>query len=74
VFVAVMHFVLKKVYIPNSHKGKFMVSIVEFMIMYTRGNLVGCGTMLQSGSSQVRFRMRSFDFAIDLILPAAPWP
>jgi hypothetical protein len=38
------------------------------------GSLVGWGTKLQAGRSRVRFPMKSLDFSIDVILPAAPWP
>jgi hypothetical protein len=41
----------------------------------TRGRLVDSGTTLQAGRSRFRFPIRSLDFSIDLIPPAAlcPW-
>jgi hypothetical protein len=39
-----------------------------------RSSVVGWGIMLLAGMSRVRFPMRSFDFSIYLILPAALWP
>jgi hypothetical protein len=36
-----------------------------------RGGIVGLGTLLHAGRSRVIFPMRSLDFSIDLILPAA---
>jgi hypothetical protein len=37
-------------------------------------SIVGWGTMLQAGRSQVWFPMRSPDFSTDLIIPATLWP
>jgi hypothetical protein len=44
-----------------------------FSLPWQRGSVVGWGIMLQAGRSRVRFSM-SFDFLIDLILPAGLWP
>jgi hypothetical protein len=38
------------------------------------GSIVGWGTIRQTGRSRVRFPMRSLNFSIDQILPAALWP
>jgi hypothetical protein len=44
-----------------------------FVKCTARGSVVGWGTMLQTGRSRVRIPMRSLDFSIYLILPAALW-
>jgi hypothetical protein len=38
------------------------------------GNVADCDTMLRAGRSRVQIPMRSLNFLIDLILPAALWP
>jgi hypothetical protein len=41
----------------------------KWMTVGPRGIIVGWGTMFHSWRSRVRFRMRSSDFSVDLILP-----
>jgi len=39
-----------------------------------RGGAISWGTALKAGRSRVRFPMVSFEFFIDILLPAALWP
>jgi hypothetical protein len=55
----------------NVAKSVFTIIII---CIGARGSVVGSGTMLQAGRSRVRVPMRSLDFSIDLILPAAQRP
>jgi hypothetical protein len=48
-------------------------SLINY-IRGARGSVVGSGTMLQAGKTQVQFLMRSLDFSVDLILLVAQWP
>jgi hypothetical protein len=48
-----------------------LVTIDPFL--EARSSEVACGTMLQSGRSRVRFRIRLLAFWIDMLLPAALW-
>jgi hypothetical protein len=39
-----------------------------------RGSVVGWSIMLETGRSRFLFPVRSLDFSINLIIPAALWP
>jgi hypothetical protein len=47
---------------------------IQSMQHGARGSVVGWGTILQAGRLQFRFTVRSLNFLIDVILPAAVWP
>jgi hypothetical protein len=49
------------------------ISIVN-VTKRARGSVVGWDTTLQAGMPWVRFPMRSLDFSVEPILPAALWP
>jgi hypothetical protein len=55
---------------PGRHGGK---PAPTASAMARPGSVVGWGIMLQAGRSRVRTPMRSLDFSIGLILPAALW-
>jgi hypothetical protein len=48
--------------------------MVILSLFSARCSVVVCGAMLQVGRSLDRFPMRSLDFSVYLILPAALWP
>jgi hypothetical protein len=60
--------------LPVYHCVAFLLCLI-LLCLYTYFVLVGWGTTLQAGRSQVRLPMRSLDFSTDPNLPAAqrPW-
>jgi hypothetical protein len=55
--------------------GHFTINYHEFLFIDEAWDrVVGWGTVLQTGRSQIRFPIRSLDLSVDLILSTATWP
>jgi hypothetical protein len=50
------------------------IVMTHYTHQWALGSVIGWGTTLQAGRWWVRFPMKSLDFSIYLILPAALWP
>jgi hypothetical protein len=58
----------------NKSEIYWKVFYLVIQLRGARGSVVGWGTVLQARRSRVRFQMKSLDFSIHLLLPAALWP
>jgi hypothetical protein len=56
------------------HLHGITIAISNVLIVGSRGSVLGWGTMRLAGRLRVRFPMKSLNFSIDLVFPAALWP
>jgi hypothetical protein len=69
---------LRERFVMESHSrfnnDQHCCKVIQTKMSGINCGVVGWGTMLHTGTSRVWFRMRSLEFSVNLILPAALWP